>query len=74
MCMCGVCGSVLGEEGRGGSHLVSSNEDGAGVRVEEEGGGGLGKQWLTAIATLQTQLVLDVPHTQLLWMCEGVSV
>ena len=59
---------------RSGSHLVSSNEDGAVVRVKEEGGGGLGEQWLTAMATLQTQLVLDVPHTQLLWMCESVWV
>ena len=57
---------------RSGSHLVSSDEDGAIVRVEEEGGGGLGEQWLTAMATLQTQLVRDIPHTQLLWMCESV--
>ena len=57
---------------KGRSHLVSSDEDGAIVRVEEEGGEGLGEQWLTAMATLKAQLVMDVPHTQLLWMCESV--
>ena len=53
--------------GEGGwTHLVSSDKDGAGVGVEEEGGGGLGEQLLAAVTALQAQLVLDVPYTQLL--------
>ena len=46
--------------------MVSSDKYGAGVRVEEEGRRRLGEQLLTAVTALQAQLVLDVPHTQLL--------
>ena len=46
--------------------LVGADEEGAGVRVEEEGGGGLGVLLLEPVAALQTHVVSNVPYPQLL--------
>ena len=37
-----------------------------GSQSEIEGGGRLGFQWMEPMDTLQTELVLDVPHSELL--------
>ena len=53
------------------SEFTGPYQEDAGVRVEIEGRGEVGLEGLTAMAALDAKLVLNVPHSKLLYGSEG---
>ena len=51
------------EAGLKSSQLAGSNKKDTGVGMEEEGCGEVRLEWLTAMTALDTELVLNVPHS-----------